>query len=92
MSESFNLAQHKSAQTIRIQLHNGDIADLDNNFLSLLDPENPIEALHDFIDNLQDDECCIIKNHAKDMHVLKSLKERTDLDVEETAKALCMEG
>jgi hypothetical protein len=87
---AFNLKNHKSAQIIHIRLKGHDLG-LHPQFLDE-DFGGDIDALGDFLENLHDDECSIIAQSGKDLKTLKALKMRSDHDVANAAKALCMEG
>ncbi len=51
-----------------------------------------LDALGDFLENLHPDEHSIIAHKGKDLKALKALKMRADQDVDNSAKALAIEG
>jgi len=50
------------------------------------------ESMQEFLQNLHDDECCIIEQHGNDLEILQALKNRADADVQESTKSLVMDG
>lgn len=90
MTESFNLNNHKQAQVLRIHIKGHDL-DLHPGFLNE-DFGGDSDSLHDFLENLHDDECCIIAQQGTDLKALRALKQRSDHDVGNTSKALAIEG
>jgi hypothetical protein len=75
---------------LRIHIKGRDL-DLHPNFLQedfFGDPDD----LQEFLDNLHEDECGIIAQHGKNIDALRAIKQRADHDVENTSKALALEG
>lgn len=50
------------------------------------------ELLDSFLDNLHDDECCIITEQGQNINALRKLKDLSDKDINSSAKALEIEG
>jgi len=73
---------------LRIQLKGKEI-DIHPGFINeFID----MEDIDEFLQNLHDDEHCIIEQHGNNLEVLRALKTRADADAEDTSKSLEMEG